>query len=138
MIRTQAVRVRRARIPATAIFRPLRTYMRINTPLKSPVGTCMCASRTGKHEFLLNLIYARSISYLLHPFLRLAIRRGFQVIISRRREEGEDMLSFASRVLLACNGCEFAEVNLMAQLGFVLVAVDGEDVGSEDDEDGLP
>jgi len=112
--------------------------MRINAPLKPSVGTRVCASRTGKHEFLLDLIYARGISYLLHPFLRLAIRRGFEVIISRRREEGEDMLGFTSRVLLSRNGCEFAEVDLMAQLGFVLVAVDGEDVGSEDDEDGFP
>lgn len=48
------------------------------------------------------------------------------------------MLCFTSRIFLARNGCEFAEVDLMAQLGFVLVAVDGEDVGSEDDEDGFP
>ena len=48
------------------------------------------------------------------------------------------MLLLASLVFLSRDGREFAEVDLMPKFRFVSVAVDGEDVGSQDDEDGFP
>jgi hypothetical protein len=42
------------------------------------------------------------------------------------------------RVALAGDGGDLGEVDLVAQLGLVLVLVDGEAVGPQDEVDGLP
>lgn len=48
------------------------------------------------------------------------------------------MLGLALGVLLPRYGRYVGEVDLMAEFGLVFVAVDGEEVGAQDDEDGFP
>lgn len=48
------------------------------------------------------------------------------------------MFVLAPLVFLPRDGCELAEVDLMPEFGLLPIAVNGEDVRSQDDEDGLP
>ena len=60
------------------------------------------------------------------------------MVVARGREDAKDMLYLLLRVLLARDGGDLGKCDLVAELGLVLVAVDGEQVRAEDDVDGLP
>lgn len=60
------------------------------------------------------------------------------MVVAGRREEAKDVLYLLLRVLLTGDGGDLGEGDLVAELGLVLVAVDGEQIRAEDDVDGLP
>ena len=60
------------------------------------------------------------------------------MVIARGREDAKDVLYLLFGVLLAGDGGDLGEGDLVAELGLVLVAVDGEQIGTEDDVNRLP
>jgi hypothetical protein len=60
------------------------------------------------------------------------------VVVAGRREDAKDVVHLLLRVLLAGDGGDFGEVDLVAQLGLGLVLVERQAVGAQDDVDGLP
>lgn len=60
------------------------------------------------------------------------------MIVPRRGEEGKDMLGLCFWILLAGNGSQVGEGDLMTEFCLGLVAIDGEKIGPQDNVDGLP
>ena len=60
------------------------------------------------------------------------------MVVSCRRKQTKDMLHFLLGIPLARNGGDFGEVDLVPQLGLVLVLVDREQVRAEDEVNRLP
>jgi hypothetical protein len=74
----------------------------------------------------------------MDPFLGLLLGGSAEVVVAGGREDAKDMLDLLLGVLLARDGGDFGEGDLVAELGLVLVAVDGEQIRAEDNVDGLP
>jgi hypothetical protein len=70
--------------------------------------------------------------------LSLYIGGDLNVEIPRRGKQTETMFVRFFGILLAGDGSEFGEVDLMAEFRFVAIFVDGEEVRSQDDVDRLP
>lgn len=78
------------------------------------------------------------VSNEFDPFLSVLCGRCLEVEVSRGREEPEEVRALVFGVFEVGDGGEVGEVNLVAEAVFFLVAVDGEGVWAEDEEDGLP
>lgn len=72
------------------------------------------------------------------PFLGGLVGRGAEVVVAGGGEDAKDVVHLLLRVSLAGDGGDLGEVDLVAQLGLVLVLVDGEVVWAQDKVDGLP
>lgn len=72
------------------------------------------------------------------PFLGGLVGRGAEVVVAGRGEDAKDVVHLLLRVSLAGDGSDLGKVDLMAQLGLVLVLVDGEAIWAQDKVDGLP
>ena len=81
---------------------------------------------------------ARLGAYEVHPLLGVLVGGCAEVVVAGGREDAKDMLHLLLRVSLARDGRDLGEVDLVAQLRLVLVLVDGEAVGAQDEVDGLP
>lgn len=97
---------------------------------------CGCGTHDG--HLSLVLANARLGTYEVHPVLSVFVCGCAEVVVAGGRKDAKDVLHLLLRVLLARNCRDLGEVDLVAQLGLVLVLVDGEAVGAQDDVDGLP
>jgi hypothetical protein len=70
--------------------------------------------------------------------LSLNIGLDLDVKVAGGCEETKTVLIRLFRILLSSDSCEFGEVDLMAEFGFIVVFIDGEEVRSKDDVDWFP
>jgi hypothetical protein len=90
-------------------------------------------TRAGKVQLFLDIVHSCACSDQFDPCLRLSFGFDLDVKVARRREEAEAVLIGLFGILLPSNGCEFGEVDLVAEFGFIAVFVDGEEVWSQND-----
>ena len=72
------------------------------------------------------------------PLLGVFFGGGGEVVVSGGGEEAEDVVHFAFWVFLTRDCGQFGEVDLVPELGFFFVFVDGEEVWAEDEVDWFP
>jgi len=94
----------------------------------------------GAHEnnVLFMLVDAGLVADHMDPLLSVLVGGGCEVVVAGGGENAKDVLDLFLRVLLAGDGSDVGEGDLVAQLSLVVVAVDGEQVGAQDQVDGLP
>jgi hypothetical protein len=105
-------------------------------PVKAREGLLAGGAHERHLAFL--LVYARRRPYEVDPFLRLLLARRADAVVARGREYAEDVVHLLLRVLLARDGRDLGKIDLVAQLGLLLILVDGEVVWAQDDVDRLP
>lgn len=117
-------------------FRRVRRNILLFGPIKASEG--FISGRAHENHIALVFVYARLGANQIHPLLRFLFGRGAEVVVTAGREYAKDVLDLSFRVLLARDCSDVGEGDLVAELGLVLVAVDGEEVRAEDNVDGLP
>ena len=121
----------------TVTLRDVLVDRGVGVPLKATVGG-FCTARTGQDHLFFVVINASLASDELDPVLSVLVRGGLQVVVPRRREEGKDMLGLCFGILLSSNGSQVGEGDLVTKFCFGLVAIDGEEIGPEDNVYGFP
>ena len=101
-------------------------------------GEGLVAGGTEQNQLALLLVDACLCSDEVHPFLGLAVGGDAEVVVAGRREDAEDVVHLLLGVLLAGDGGDLGQVDLVPQLGLGLVLVDGQAVGAQDEVDSLP
>jgi len=94
--------------------------------------------RAHERHLALLLVDARLGSYEVDPLLCLLVACCTKVVVTGGREYAKDVVHLLLLVPLARHGGDLGEVDLVAQLGLILVSVYGEAVGAQDNVDGLP
>ena len=98
----------------------------------------LAGGRAHHHHVSLFTVHARLCPYQVDPLLCFSVGSGAEVVVARRRENGKEVVHLLLRVLLSRDGRDFGEVDLVAQLGLVLVPVYRKDIGAQHDVDRLP
>ena len=101
----------------------------VSVPFEALVRS-LCSSRAGQNHVFLALVDACLSANQLDPFLCFRVALCLEVKVSRGGEQAKGVFGLALGVLLARDGCEVREGDLVAQLGLSLVAVYREQVGS--------
>jgi hypothetical protein len=89
-------------------------------------------------HFLLLLVEPGRLADRLDPFLGVLRGRGLKVVVARGREEPKEVLALVLGVLEGGDGGEVRGVDLVAELGLLVVLVYGDAVWSQDEVDALP
>lgn len=90
------------------------TQLCINAPLHAPICARCRASWTHELQLIFVVIHAGFMADKLDPVLCISLTGCFQVVIARRRKEGENMFIFPTGVSLAGNSGEVGECYLVA------------------------
>lgn len=88
------------------------------------VVCCVCGGG-GEEHFFLFFFDARFAPDQVDPFFGVDLGKGFEVVVARGGEEAEDVVALVFGVFEEGDGGEVGEEDFVAQLGFVLVFVDG-------------
>lgn len=95
------------------------------------IGTC-------QYYLLLVLIYASFSPYQLDPLLCILVAPRFEMIVSTRREQAEDVFGSSFGIPLPCDRSEVGKGDLVTKLCFSRIAIDRKKIWSQDDIDWLP
>jgi hypothetical protein len=92
----------------------------------------------GKKQLLLLFLDAGLLSYQLNPRSCILRVGSLEVEIACWREQTKDVLALVLWVFKEGDGGKVLEVDLVPQLGLLVVFVDRDGIATEDNENGLP
>lgn len=93
--------------------------------LEAGVVVCCVYGGGGEKHFLFFLFDARFAPDQVDPFFGVGLGEGFEVVVAGGGEEAEDVVALVFGIFEEGDGGEVGEEDLVAQLGLILVFVDG-------------
>jgi hypothetical protein len=96
------------------------------------------ASSRQSHEGGLVLVAGNFSADAINPVIGVALREHLETVVLGRGEDAEDMLAIGAGRFDWGNGCHFGEADGDADAGGLLILVDGEKIGPQDEVGGFP